>query len=505
MNPLDLLMQLGLWGQQHPRTVLGGLGAAAVLGATSAGVRRWRHGDPTTHGSARWATRREVARAGLYAPYGVVLGRLGGRLLVDASETHVLLMGPTRAGKGVGTIIPTLLSWADAAGRPASTLTLDPKNGENLDVTAWWRAQWGRVEAFTPCQAPRACINVLDLIRLKTAQEFGDAQVIAQSLVAPEKLARESATALHFRDLAALLLTATMLHVCYTSRRKSLAGVWDFLTQSQTSLADCLHTMATTAHSSHGVHQAIASMTTAIANISGDRELSSVWTTAIRPLVLYSDPLIAASTDTSTLALEDLQYGPEAMALYLIAPSPMALERLHPLYRVILDVAMTRLMEHPVRTWQHRLLFVGDELPWYGYTRAIDKGIAVMAGYGIKSLLVTQDLPALEEVYGQHNALWGNTDLKIFHAPTNDLTAKRISENLMGRGTVAHPVESRQAGLFGQRSVSQQHVARALLTTDEVMELPPHLEIVRKSGLKPLLCMKVNYRVDREFQDRKAA
>src|SRR5207237_7817040 len=140
-----------------------------------------------------------------------------------------------------------------------------------------------------------------------------------------------------------------------------------------------LKTMAKTAHSSHGVHQAIASMTTAIKNISGDRELSSVWTTAIRPLVLYSDPLVARSTDTSTLALDDLQYGKTPLSLYLIAPSPMALERLHPLYRVILDVAMTRLMAHPVRTWQHRLLVCGDELPWYCYPRAIDKGIAVMA------------------------------------------------------------------------------------------------------------------------------
>ena len=91
--------------------------------------------------------------------------------------------------------------------------------------------------------------------------------------------------------------------------------------------------MAQTAHTASGVHQAIASMTTAISNISGDRELSSVWTTAIRPLVLYSDPLIAASTDTSTVNLDALQYAPEPLSLYLIAPSPMDLERLHPLYR----------------------------------------------------------------------------------------------------------------------------------------------------------------------------
>ena len=79
--------------------------------------------------------------------------------------------------------------------------------------------------------------------------------------------------------------------------------------------------------------------------------------------MLYNDPLIARSTDTSTFPLEDLQYGAAPRSLYLVAPSPRALTRLHPLYRVVLDVAMARLMEHKVRTWQHRLLLCADELP----------------------------------------------------------------------------------------------------------------------------------------------
>jgi len=87
-------------------------------------------------------------------------------------------------------------------------------------------------------------------------------------------------------------------------------------------------------------------------------------------------------------------------------------------------------------------------------------------------------------------------------APTSDLTAKRISENLMGRGTVDHPVESRQAGLRGRRSVSWGHVGRPLLETDEVMELDPRLQLVRMSGMKPILCEKVNYRHDREYRGR---
>ena len=56
---------------------------------------------------------------------------------------------------------------------------------------------------------------------------------------------------------------------------------------------------------------------------------------------------------------------------------------------------------------------------------------------------------------------------------------------------------------LGRRAVSVQHVARPLLTTDEVMELDPRRQIVRRSGVKPIVCDKVNYRVDREFAERR--
>jgi type IV secretion system protein VirD4 len=496
MNALDLVFQLGQWGQHHPRELLYGVAALPVLaGLAGVAARRRQHASEVL-GSARWATAREIRRANLMQPHGVVVGRLGRQLLQDDSEKHVLLCAPTGAGKGVGIIIPTLLTWQE------SVLVLDPKDGENLAVTGRWRSRLGQVEAFTPCRAPHACINVLDTIRLGTHDEFADAQLIAQSLVDPGEMAVETATSLHFRELAGLLLTAAILHVCYTAQRKSLAGVWAFLTQQHGSLADCLKAMTATAHHKHSVHQAIAAMTTAMKNITGDRELSSVWTTAIRPLVLYNDPLVAASTDTSTLDLTALQHDAVPRSLYLVAPSPKACERLHPLYRVVLDVALAHLMDSPVRSWRHRLFVCGDELPWFGYIRAIDTGIAVMRGYGIKSLVVTQGLPNLERVYGSQTAIWDNTDVKIFHAPTNDVTAKRISENLIGRGTVDHPVESRQAGLLGRRSVSMQHVARPLLMPNEVMELDPRLEIVRLSGCKPMLCAKVNYLTDREFRGR---
>ena len=240
------------------------------------------------------------------------------------------------------------------------------------------------------------------------------------------------------------------------------------------------------------VHPAIAQLTTAIQNITGDRELSSIWSTAIRPLSLYADPLIAASTDMSTLALDDLQRGPQPLSLYLLASSTRDLERLHPVYRVVVDVAMHRLMDRPVTAQVRRLLVCADELPAYGYMHSLNLGAGDMAGYAIKGLYVAQDLDQFEEVYGAKNTIWGNTDTKIFHAPANDRTAERISRYLLGAATVESPIASRQ-GFLGPGSVSYQVVERPLLTADEVQSLAPDHVLVRRTGAKPMRLAKLGY------------
>jgi type IV secretion system protein VirD4 len=482
----DGLVAIGRWGQQHPRMIWGAMGGAFVLGTTlrliTGGHRRRRD----MHGSARWATYGEVKRSGLSRRQGVVVGVMQEQTFFDNGPKHVFLCGPTRAGKGVFHIQPTLQTgWRQSA------LILDPKRGENYDLTRQARQRYGHVKAFAPYQMPLTRINVLDTIRLRTLAEHGDALTIAQSLVAPLKLVQENATSLHFRELAALLLTAALLHVCYTSPRPSLASVWQFLTQERT-LPDCLNTMRATRHTPHGAHPTIAAFTQAIRNITGNRELSSVWTTVIRPLSLYADPLIAASTDTSTCRLEDLQDGKAPLSLYLLAPSPRSLERLHPVYRVIVDVALARLMDRPVSATARRLLVCAEEMPAYGYMHSLNKGASDMAGYGMKGFFVAQDLDQFEDVYGQKNTIWGNTETKIFHAPDNERTAERISRFILGSATVDNPVASRQ-GFLRDGSVSYQHVERPLLTTDEVQSLDPSQVIVRRTGSKPMLLYKLGF------------
>lgn len=495
MNGVEALMALGQWGKEHPGLLLSGICTAPVLMAGVKLLTQGRRVRQQTHGSARFATPREIRKAGLYASHGVVCGKLTTglrhRVLCEDSDKHAALFGPTRSRKGRAHIVPTLrYTWHESA------LILDPAAGENYDLTWEWRARYGEVYAFTPHQAPSACINVGDAVRWDTPHEFQDALLIGHSLTAPDKMAHETESARHFRQMASFLHAASLMHVRYSTGFCSLAATWHFLSQQHESLGHALDAMGTTAHTVHGVHQAIASLRQAIGNASGRDETSGIWSTAIRPLVLYNDPYVARSTDQSTFAFDTLQYGPRPVSLYLVAPSTRALETLSPVYRVVLDVGLECLMRHRPHTYQHRLLLVCDELPAYGYVKAIDKGAADMAKYGQKLFAVAQDLEQFEETFGEKNSIWGNTHLKLFHAPTNDRTAKRLSENMTGRGTVVNPVHQHEGGMSGRHSVSVQHVARALLTPDELMELDPEKVLLRMSGVKPILVNKVDYEDD---------
>ncbi len=97
----------------------------------------------TTYGSSRWATATEVERAGLYRPAGVFLGQLGGRYLRHDGPEHVMAFAPTRSGKGVGLVIPTLLSWTGSA-------VVHDIKGENWQLTAGWRAKFSHCLLFNP-------------------------------------------------------------------------------------------------------------------------------------------------------------------------------------------------------------------------------------------------------------------------------------------------------------------------------------------------------------------
>ena len=88
--------------------IAGAGGVAAFVVAVARSVWRAREVKKvTTYGSARWAEAREIKRAGLLHPDGVLLGRWRGAYLRHYGPEHVLCFAPTRSGKGVGLVVPT--------------------------------------------------------------------------------------------------------------------------------------------------------------------------------------------------------------------------------------------------------------------------------------------------------------------------------------------------------------------------------------------------------------
>jgi type IV secretion system protein VirD4 len=136
-----------------------GSGLASAVAAIACSVWRSRQAKRvTTYGSARWASLREVESAELLQPAGVFLGRLGEHYLRHDGPEHVMAFAPTRSGKGVGLVVPTLLTW------PGSAVIHDIK-GENWQLTAGWRMRFSHCLLFNPTDIRSAAYNPLLEVR----------------------------------------------------------------------------------------------------------------------------------------------------------------------------------------------------------------------------------------------------------------------------------------------------------------------------------------------------
>ncbi len=134
-------------------------GFAGALAAIAMSVWRARQSKlVTTYGSARWALPAEIRSSGLTGPAGVFLGRKDGDYLRHEGPEHVMAFAPTRSGKGVGLVVPTLLSW------PGSAVIHDIK-GENWSLTAGWRSRFSHCLLFNPTDARSAAYNPLLEVR----------------------------------------------------------------------------------------------------------------------------------------------------------------------------------------------------------------------------------------------------------------------------------------------------------------------------------------------------
>jgi type IV secretion system protein VirD4 len=447
-----------------------------------------------TYGSARWAELREVKAAGLLGPDGVVLGKLGDAYLRHDGPEHVLCFAPTRSGKGVGLVVPTLLTW------PGSAIVHDIK-GENWQLTAGFRARHGRVLLFDPTNAKSAAYNPLLEVR-RGEWEVRDVQNVADVLVDPEgSLDKRN----HWEKTSHSLLVGAILHVLYAEEEKTLAGVAAFLSDPRRPIEATLKAMMTTPHlGAGGPHPVVASTARELLNKS-DNERSGVLSTAMSFLGLYRDPVVAEVTRRCDWRIADLIADEKPATLYLVVP-PSDISRTKPLIRLVLNQIGRRLTEDlHARDRRHRVLMMLDEFPALGRLDFFESALAFMAGYGLKSFLIAQSLNQIEKAYGPNNAILDNCHVRVSFATNDERTAKRVSDAL-GTATEMKAMRNyaghRLSPWLGHLMVSRSETARPLLTPGEVMQLPATDEIVMAAGVHPIRAKKARYFEDRRFKER---
>jgi len=469
---------------------------AAVFGSL---WRARQQRNITTYGSARWATKRDVRAAGLFGDAGVFVGRLGQRYLRHDGPEHVVAFAPTRSGKGVGLVVPTLLGWNGSA-------VIHDIKGENWQLTAGWRARFSHCFQFNPTEARSARYNPLLEVR-RGADEVRDVQNIADILVDPEgALERRN----HWEKTSHSLLVGAILHILYAEEEKTLARVATFLSDPQRPFTATLRAMMTTNHlgaqDAPIVHPVVASSAREVLNKS-DNERSGVLSTAMSFLGLYRDPTVASVTATSDWRIADLVEGAHPISLYLVVP-PSDISRTKPLIRLILNQIGRRLTEHlhaEQAPGRHKLLMMLDEFPALGRLDFFETSLAFLAGYGVRAFLIAQSLNQIEKAYGEHNAILDNCHVRIAFATNDERTAKRISDAL-GTATEQRAMRNyaghRLAPWLAHVMVSRQETARALLTPGEVMQLPSTDELVLVAGSPPIRAKKLRYFEDRNFTVR---
>ena len=529
---------------ENAHLIMGVGGLLSLLMPVALAFRRTRKaaGEKNDlHGSAHWAEPEEVEATGLLPNEnnagGVFFGDYDAQYLRHAGPEHILAFAPTRSGKGVGIILPTLLSWKH------SVLVNDIK-GECWHFTAGWRSKalGQRCIKFDPANPGSARFNPLAEIRLD-GNLIKDVQNIATMIVDPDGKGLNDHWAKTGFDLMTGIVLFVLLYDPITD--KSLATVQAILSDGgpirelaeqladaaedqdgggngggkrmegsaavMTAIRDTAHAMLNdgladefTAHGWRAAAQAAQSFLNKAAN-----EASGVQSTALSFLSLYRDPIVAENTRVSDFTLESLMQ--QATSLYLVV-SPSDKDRLKPLLRLILNQTVRRLTESMdfdagggKSRYPHRLLLAIDEFPSLGKLDVFQEALAFIAGYGMKALLIVQDLSQLYAAYTKDESIISNCHIRIAYAPNKIETAELLSK-MAGTATVEHTQRQysghRLAVVLQNVNTNEQIVSRPLLTADECMRLPSEDELVFVAGHAPIYAKKIIYYKDPEFAAR---
>jgi type IV secretion system protein VirD4 len=397
----------------------------------------WSRISSDTHGKARWATLKELRRAGL-APRtsGIYLGRFLDK--GAASDTvgypgpvHLITIGPNNAGKGTGLIIQNLASLE------RSIFIIDPK-GEAAAITARKRAKFGPVKIINPFNVlvderpylRSGGFNPLAALDPGHDNFTDDCVSIAQALVKEGTGGNEA----FFSGSAQDLVTALVMHEkIRNGKNASLANVRKMLTEpfvgnEKEGAVGLLKTILDMTESQYEPLRSKAGRF-----VSGTKSTLDIISTASNETRLLDSP--ALQRDLSGEAINWDSMKEEITTVYLILPSDR-LETHANFLRLVVTSALRSLLRSPPSATLPPVLFMLDECAQLGYLPPIENAMGIARGFGVQLWTFWQDLNQLHALYKDRwQTFIGARGVLTAFAPKDMFTADYLSK-LCGNKTV---------------------------------------------------------------------
>jgi len=455
--------------------------AAFLLSITLLGEALTRFG--TTH----WQTRGEMKRNGFFAKPGggFLLGKLGPPkskrpFLVSKTFPHALIVAPTGRGKGVGFVIPNLLTYKGSA------VVLDVK-GENFRETSRFRSSMGdKVFRFAPTDWDRPAHRYNPLARI-AAMTNPDRQQMELKLTAKlflqtdnEKLSGLLAGGIDLFVAAGLLAFERGVPTIGEIYRITASGgdkQKEYLKRAQevknTSAKLIFERMAST---------------------NNDTLTSYLSLLMTSGLDTWDNRAIDAATATSDFSFRDIRRRPHA--IYLVVESEM-IRPLAPLIRLFFsDLIASLQAQEPGEDEPWPVMIMLDEFDRLGKMPIVAESIKTLRSFGGNLAIVTQTIPALDEIYGENTrrSLQGGAGVKLYLTPSEQKTIEELSQ-AVGKTTKRVITRSRAVGRnpFEGRSVSERTEDTPLLTEDQARRMDLDEVILVIDAQMPIRARRIKY------------
>ena len=475
--------------------IMGGAGVAGLLMSLA------MSGSALTRfGYTHWQTRREMKRNGFFGRPGTgfVIGKLGkptsrAPFLCSTTFPHALIVAPTGRGKTTGFVIPNLLTWQGSA------VVLDVK-GECYEASARHRAAQGdTVYRFAPTDwENKRSHRYNPLLRIYELEDPARQQMELQ-LLATLLLQNDNDRVQGLLKGGIDLFVAAGL-LAFQRRRPTLGEIYRIAASGGQKQKEYL------ARAHEVWNPAARLIFTRLASTNNDTLTSYVSLLMTSGLDQWQNPAIDDATAISDFDFRTIRKTP--FSVYLVV-QPLMVKPLAPLIRLFFSDLLSALQDRepgPDEPWPVMIML--DEFNRLGKMPIVAESIEVLRHYRGHLAVVTQTIPAIDEIYGENTrrALQGNAGVKLYLTPSDEKTIEELSK-AVGKTTKTVITRSRSIGKnpFEGRSQSMRTEETSLLPEDEARRLPLDEIVVVVDAQMPIRAKRVVYFEDPFFKGIHAA